>query len=150
MLCAICYHLYNLKNMKNTHGGLIILVRLCSLFIENVTPWVFLTCFRLYKCCQIAQSIIHKQTLVQAGQTYYRSSRPEVFCKEAVLENFSSFTRQNFYRNFFLNEAAANRLQVLNSIGTCWKETTAKLVLHFPGFTFSEQLFYVTPAYRCF
>ena len=21
MLYAICYHLYNLKNMKNTHGG---------------------------------------------------------------------------------------------------------------------------------
>ena len=26
--CAIYYHLYNLKNMKNTHGGLLILVKL--------------------------------------------------------------------------------------------------------------------------
>ena len=25
---AIYYHLYNLKNMKNTHGGLLILVKL--------------------------------------------------------------------------------------------------------------------------
>ena len=26
--CAIWYHLYNLKNMKNTHGGVLILVKL--------------------------------------------------------------------------------------------------------------------------
>ena len=26
--CAIWYHLYNLKNVKNTHGGLLILVNL--------------------------------------------------------------------------------------------------------------------------
>ena len=28
MRCAIWYHLYNLKNMKNTHGGVLILVKL--------------------------------------------------------------------------------------------------------------------------
>ena len=28
MLCAIWYHLYNLKNMKNTYGGVILLVKL--------------------------------------------------------------------------------------------------------------------------
>ena len=26
MLCAIWYHLYNLKNVKNTHGGVLLLV----------------------------------------------------------------------------------------------------------------------------
>ena len=26
MRCTICYHLYNLKNVKNTHGGVLILV----------------------------------------------------------------------------------------------------------------------------
>ena len=26
MLCAILYHWYNLKNMRNTHGGVLILV----------------------------------------------------------------------------------------------------------------------------
>ena len=26
--CAIWYHLYNLKNVKNTHGGVLILVKL--------------------------------------------------------------------------------------------------------------------------
>ena len=28
MRCAICYHLYNLKNVKNTHGGVLLLVKL--------------------------------------------------------------------------------------------------------------------------
>ena len=28
MRCAIWYHLHNLKNVKNTHGGLLILVKL--------------------------------------------------------------------------------------------------------------------------
>ena len=28
MLCLIWYHLYNLENMKNTHGGMILLVKL--------------------------------------------------------------------------------------------------------------------------
>ena len=31
---AIWYHLYNLKNVKNTHGGVLILVKLQA-------PWVF-------------------------------------------------------------------------------------------------------------
>ena len=28
MLCAIWYHLYNLKNVKNTQGGVLLLVKL--------------------------------------------------------------------------------------------------------------------------
>ena len=28
MRCAIWYHLHNLKNIKNTHGGVLILVKL--------------------------------------------------------------------------------------------------------------------------
>ena len=28
MRCAIRYHLYNLKNLKNIHGGVLILVKL--------------------------------------------------------------------------------------------------------------------------
>ena len=28
MRSAICYHLYNLKNVKNTHGGMLLLVKL--------------------------------------------------------------------------------------------------------------------------
>ena len=36
MLCAIWYHLYNLKNMKNTRAGVLLLV-------NNIPAWVFST-----------------------------------------------------------------------------------------------------------
>ena len=42
---AIWYHLYNLKNVKNTHEGVLILVKLQATF------------FKLYKYYQIAQRI---------------------------------------------------------------------------------------------
>ena len=38
MLCAIWYHLYNLKNVKNTHGGVILLVKLQFCFTKSNTP----------------------------------------------------------------------------------------------------------------
>ena len=31
-LCAIWYHLCNLKNVKNTHGGVLLLVKLQGIF----------------------------------------------------------------------------------------------------------------------
>ena len=52
--CAIWYHLYNLKNVKNTHGGVLILVKLQAYKI-NTPPWVFFMSSKLYKWYQIAQ-----------------------------------------------------------------------------------------------
>ena len=47
MHCAILYHLYNLKNVKNTHGGVLILVKLqasaCNFTKINTPPWAFFT-----------------------------------------------------------------------------------------------------------
>ena len=47
MRCAIYYHLHNLKNVKNTHGGLLLLVKLqaksLQLYLNNTPPWVFFT-----------------------------------------------------------------------------------------------------------
>ena len=36
MLCAIWYHLYNLENVKNTHEGVLLLVKLLATLL-NVT-----------------------------------------------------------------------------------------------------------------
>ena len=40
--CAIWYHLYNLKNVKNTHGGVLLLVKLqaeaCNFTETNTRP----------------------------------------------------------------------------------------------------------------
>ena len=62
--CAIWYHLYSLKNVKNTHGGMLILVTLqakASNFTKiNTPPWVFFTFFKLYKWYQIAQRITYE------------------------------------------------------------------------------------------
>ena len=53
MLCAVWYHLCNLENVKSTHGGVLLLVKLQALasnFTKSNTPaWVFFTFFKLYK-----------------------------------------------------------------------------------------------------
>ena len=54
MRCASFYRSYNFKNVKNAHGGVLLLVKLltkASNFIKiNFPPWVFYTFFKLYKC----------------------------------------------------------------------------------------------------
>ena len=51
MRCAIWYHLYNLKKVKNTHGGVLILVKLqaeaCNFTKINTPPWEFLICSQI-------------------------------------------------------------------------------------------------------
>ena len=50
---ATWYHLYNLKSMKNIHGGALILVKLQASAYKftkiNIPLWVFFTLFKLYK-----------------------------------------------------------------------------------------------------
>ena len=57
--CEIWYYLYNLKNMKNTYGGVLILVKLqaeaCDFTKINTPPWVFFKFFKSYKWYKIAQ-----------------------------------------------------------------------------------------------
>ena len=59
MLCVIWYYLHNLKNMKNSHEGVLLLVRLlasvCNFTKSNTPPWLFFTFFKLYKSYQLAQ-----------------------------------------------------------------------------------------------
>ena len=64
MRCAIWHHPYNLKSMKNTHGGVLILVRLQAKACKawnfakiNATPWVFFTFLKFYRWYQIVQRI---------------------------------------------------------------------------------------------
>ena len=51
MLCAIQYHLYNLKNVENTHGG-------ATASTKSINPpWMVFTFFKLCKYYQITQSV---------------------------------------------------------------------------------------------
>ena len=53
MHCVIWYHLYNLKIVKNTHGGVILLVK----FAKSMTPpRMFFRFFKLHKWYQVALS----------------------------------------------------------------------------------------------
>ena len=58
MLRAIRYHFYNLKYVKNTYGGLLLLEKLqaesCNVTKSITIPSVFFTFFNLYKWYQIA------------------------------------------------------------------------------------------------
>ena len=57
MCCAIWYHLYNLKNVKNTHGGVLILVKLQAGimgYVQTVSAmlqFIFLYKYSYYQSC---------------------------------------------------------------------------------------------------
>ena len=59
MLCAIWHNLFNLKNVKNTNGGVLILAKLQAEAYNfnkcHTLPWVFFTFIKLYKLYQITQ-----------------------------------------------------------------------------------------------
>ena len=67
MRCGSWYHVYNLKNVKNTHGRVLILVKLqtsaCNFTKINTRPWVVFTFFKLYKWYQLAQHITDMEIL---------------------------------------------------------------------------------------
>ena len=62
-LCAIWYHLYNLKNVKNANGGVLILVKLqvldCNFTEANTFHERLFTIFKLHKWYQIVKSITY-------------------------------------------------------------------------------------------
>ena len=47
MFCAIWYHIYNLKNVKNTHGGMLLLSQ--QLYQISTPPWMLFTFLKLSK-----------------------------------------------------------------------------------------------------
>ena len=51
--CTIWYHLYNFKNVKNTHGGVLLLVR-------NTPPSVIFKFLKFHKWYQMAQNITYE------------------------------------------------------------------------------------------
>ena len=55
MFCVMQYHLYNLKkNVKNTHEGVLLLVKIKAF---STPTWVFFTFLKFYKWYQIMQNI---------------------------------------------------------------------------------------------
>ena len=69
MLCVIWYHFYNLKNVENTHGGVLLLLKLQVFTKSNPPPWVFFTILKLYKWYNAAPLFV-----LQFDITYFSSS----------------------------------------------------------------------------
>ena len=60
ILCATWYHLYNFKNVKNTHGGVLLLVKMqgsaCKFTKSNTLAWVFCTFLKFVYCANGTKS----------------------------------------------------------------------------------------------
>ena len=72
MLCIIWCHLYNLKHVKNTHAGVLLLAKLQASaynFKKRITPpWVFFMFLKMY---QIAQSVINVSTKILKVSSFF-------------------------------------------------------------------------------
>ena len=92
-LSFICHFLCNSipfvqsKKVKNTHGRVILLVKLqnelCIVTLRITPPWVFSAFFKLYKWEQIGQNVSYMSTVTLRRHdpiSLARNSRQEVFC----------------------------------------------------------------------
>ena len=52
------------------------------------------------------QSPSHPNSLYEENNCIFRSSRPEVFCKNNVLRNFAKFKGKHLCQSLFFNEVA--------------------------------------------
>ena len=121
-LCVIWYHLYNLKNVKMTHGGVLCLVKLqesCKLACKF---GCFSRFVKLYKWYQIAQRTTYIQT-TQYGTYiklfYFLWLDNFVMCHRihfrvsSVLESFTlfvSFSKKSQKCKYFLHARVCNNM----------------------------------------
>ena len=109
MRYVIWYHLYNLKNVKNAHGVVLLLVKLpawaCH-FSERHTPPrecvpMVHTFFKLHKWYQFAQSITFSVLLITYLQN--RTVFDQIDFDEYLLCSFRPMCFQQFIWNNILN-----------------------------------------------
>ena len=69
LLCTILYHLYNLKSVKNTYGGMPLLVKLQAYFTKsNIPPWVFFMFLEFHKWWKVTH---HLENYLQNRATHH-------------------------------------------------------------------------------
>ena len=109
MRCAIWYHLYNLKNVKSTHGEVLLSVKLqalaCNFTESNTLPWVFFTFLKLCKWYQIAQSITFTRSGIFKGTYDDVLSRVVRFVYSKSLKCYG----QNLHERFYSSKAGPHR-----------------------------------------
>ena len=82
MPCSLWYHLFNSKNVKSTHRGVILLVKLqaeaCN-FTKSITPlWVLFTYFELNKWYQTRKAF-HIPVVKKLHQVLFQPCCYEIF-----------------------------------------------------------------------
>ena len=103
MPCAIQYHLFNLNNLKNTHGRVILLVQLQPATFVKVLLFrgCFFTFFKFCKWYQIAQSINWDKVF---------KSGPSKICGRQSLKNLEGYGLLNVSSRFLVK--TSNRFRV--------------------------------------
>ena len=100
MLYTICYHLYNLKNVKNTHAGVLLLVKLlakaCNFTKSNTPPWVLFTFSKLHKWYQTAQSITYFQPLSDNVHMQFIDNKMQKRDEDMIVGKISAFLLKPF------------------------------------------------------
>ena len=98
MLCAIWYHLYNLKNVKNVHAILLNVILLHGRFPS------FLNCANGTKS---RNTVIVVSNIFQGAMIFdrvlSRSSRPCMLYKISAPKSLAKFTGKHLLHSFFFN-----------------------------------------------
>ena len=102
---AIWYHLYNLKNVKSTHGGVL------NIHIKH--PWY--SFFAKVNCLLFFPKKLHHRCLIgykiRICIFLLQKQPPEEFCKKDVLKNFAKFTEKHLCQSLFINKVAGLSLR---------------------------------------
>ena len=111
-----------------TETSLIITVDLVSWVAKSkyIILYVF-KCF-LIKTGAVDSVILHEKTSSIA--TTLRSSRPEVFCKEGVLRNFTKFTGKHLCQSLFFTKVAGLKHGTLLK-NRLWDRCFLRILLNF-------------------
>ena len=99
MRCAIWYHLYNLKNVKNTHGRVLLLVKLQALLLKVTLIPRFLNCTNSSTLCNVSHlsNRFSKGTVSPTHQLQMKKSGSSI----VTLQYFDKLNKDLFwtYRN---------------------------------------------------
>ena len=106
MRCAICYHLYNLKNVKNTHGGVLLLVKLQALLKVTLLHGSF---SRFLNCTNGTKSHKTSQTCHLIAFT--------TSTQHITIQNYPDFSAFNIqlFRVFFSERTVKSATHTLTS-----------------------------------
>ena len=100
---TIWFHFYNFKNVKNTHRGRILLVKLqtCNFTNKsNTLPWVFFTFLKMCEWYQIAESVLFPRLCGLSSEKYLNEEKEDL---EALCEKCPN---SGFFRSVFSPNAA--------------------------------------------